>query len=202
MELQELIARGRFAFAGAPERLRVFELVNGRSNAKQIAKATKRRLSNTLRDLQTLRDLELVIARRDAKGNAVKTDESFVYEKTPLARQIPLTYFKGVPTKPKRVSGKQQILADGQGKKPRPLPLPTETEILDRCKAGEDQITEFKTAGTEMRKMSKEIAAFIHTRYGGIIYYGVDDDGTITGTDTPRQTFDQQIQNSVRNTIK
>jgi len=203
MELQELITRGRFTFAGAPERLRVFQLVNGRYNAKHIAKITRRRLSNTLRDLQKLRDLEFIAPRRDLKGNAIRKDDSVVYEKVPLARQVPLSYFKRVSPKAGRGSVvNTRTGADRKAKKPIPLVTPSEMEILDVARSGEDQLNEFKAAGTESRKISREIAAFVHTRQGGILYYGVDDDGTISGTNVSRQVFDQQIQNSIRNMIK
>lgn len=83
----------------------------------------------------------------------------------------------------------------------QPLALPTETIILDMCKSGEDQILEFKAAGTDVRKITKEIGAMLHTRLGGIILYGVDDDGTIHGTDVTRQKLDQPLQNSIKNSI-
>jgi predicted HTH transcriptional regulator len=41
----------------------------------------------------------------------------------------------------------------------------------------------------------------LHTKKGGIIFYGIDDDGVIIGSDVSRQIFDQKLQNSVRNTI-
>ena len=73
--------------------------------------------------------------------------------------------------------------------------------MLDICKTGEDQTLEFKAAGTDVRKITKEIAAMLHTRLGGIILYGVDDDGTIQGSDMTRQKFDQPLQNSIKNSI-
>ena len=81
------------------------------------------------------------------------------------------------------------------------LQIPVESEILDICRGGEDQIHEFKAAGTEVQKLTKEIAAFANTRQGGLIFYGVEDDGTIAGTDKRRQELDQPLQNSVRNAI-
>src|SRR5258708_31272901 len=88
-----------------------------------------------------------------------------------------------------------------KGKRPSVLPVPTETEILDICKDGEDQIYEFKSAGTEARKITREIAAMLNTKQGGIVLYGVDDDGTIQGSDVTRQKLDQPLQNSVKNSI-
>jgi predicted HTH transcriptional regulator len=81
------------------------------------------------------------------------------------------------------------------------LVLPSETEILDACKTGEDQHLEFKAAGTDVRKVTREIAAMLNTREGGIVFYGVDDDGTIVGSDVTRQKFDQPLQNSIKNSI-
>lgn len=81
------------------------------------------------------------------------------------------------------------------------LHIPSGNEVLDICRAGEDQIHEFKAAGTEIQKLTKEIAAFANTKLGGLIFYGVEDDGIITGSDKRKQEFDQSLQNSVRNTI-
>ena len=35
--LQELISRGRFIFQGAPKRLEIFKLIDGKRSAKEIA---------------------------------------------------------------------------------------------------------------------------------------------------------------------
>jgi len=79
--------------------------------------------------------------------------------------------------------------------------MPNETEILDICRDGEDQIHEFKAAGTDVQRLAKEITAFANTKLGGLILYGVENDGTITGTDKRRPELDQPLQNSVRNSI-
>jgi predicted HTH transcriptional regulator len=94
-----------------------------------------------------------------------------------------------------------EIQKRGKARKLSPLTVPSENEILDICRSGEDQTHEFKAPGIEMDKMSKEIAAFSNTRNGGLIFYGVDDDGTVIGSDKRRQVFDQSLQNSIRNTI-
>ncbi len=49
--------------------------------------------------------------------------------------------------------------------------------------------------------MTKEIAAFANTKLGGLVFYGVEDDGTITVSDKRKQELDQSLQNSVRNAI-
>lgn len=83
----------------------------------------------------------------------------------------------------------------------RNLYVPTENEILDICNEGEDQLYEFKAPGVKMEVISEEVAAFLHTKNGGILFYGIDDAGTVIGSDMPKQDFDQRIQNSIRNTI-
>ena len=115
------------------------------------------------------------------------------------AAAVPISYFTGV-TKIKRP--KKQVVIDRiKKKRPQPLPVPSANDVLDICKKEEDQTIEFKAAGTDVRKVTKEIAAMLNTRQGGIILYGVDDDGTIHGSDVTRQKFDQPLQNSVKNSV-
>ncbi len=200
MELQELIARGRFMFSRAPARLGIFSLVNGRRSAKGVAAESKRRLTNTLRDLQALRDVGLIELRLDADGNGVKKDGSVVYEKSSVARHIPLHYFQG-PVRIKKSGLAERSNKQRTPSKAKPLPMPTEQEVLDICSRGEDQTYEFKGPGAEPNKLAKEVGAFLNTRTGGMILYGVDDNGRIVGTDVVRQRLDQSLQNAVRNTI-
>src|SRR4029077_7750752 len=94
MDLQEIISRGRFVFAGAPERLRVYGLVDGRRTAKDLAKATRRHVKNIHRDLRRLADIGL-IEERIKGGETVSKDGFVLYDKTPLARTVPLSYFRG-----------------------------------------------------------------------------------------------------------
>jgi len=204
MDLQELITRGRFLFSRAPERLKIFEAVNGKRSAKEISRMLKRQLTNTLRDLQVLRDAALIQPRVDGNGTGIKKDGSLVYEKVPLARTIAASYFRGpskLTPKSSKLTLAQPSTSRKPTKRPRPLPVPTETEILDICTIGEDQVYEFKSMGTEAKKITREIAAMLNTKAGGIVFYGVDDDGIIQGTDSTRQKFDQALHNSVRNTI-
>jgi predicted HTH transcriptional regulator len=81
------------------------------------------------------------------------------------------------------------------------LSIPTEAEILEIAKAGEDQLHEFKAPGTEAAKLTKEIAAMLNTSRGGMVLYGIEDDGTIAGSDVSRQKLDQPLQNSVKNGV-
>lgn len=200
MDLQELISRGRFVFASAPERLKLYELVDGRRTAKDLAAITKRHVNNVRRDLRHLDDIGLIEVRmRD--GERAEKEGFTLYQKTPLARTVPLSYFRGKRRIPKTQEPVKSSISKATVKPPKPLPVPTETDILDMCNAGEDQTVEFKAAGTEARKITKEVAAMLNTRSGGVILYGVEDDGTITGTDVSRQKLDQPLQNSIKNSI-
>ena len=157
-----------------------------------------RHVNNIHRDLRLLCDIGLIQERK--KDGAIQKKDGFtLYEKTPLARAVAVSYFSG----PRKVNKPKLPAppAKDKGKRPKPLPVPSENEILDMCKKGEDQTLEFKSAGTDVRKISKEIAAMLNTRDGGIIFYGVDDDGTVQGSDVSRQKFDQPLQNSVKNSI-
>jgi len=199
-DLQELISRARLIFSNAHKRLEVFKLVNGKKSTKDIARKTGRSLSSMLHDIEKLEDMELIEERKDKEGNVIKKEEAAVYQKVPLIRHIPLSYFQDVAETNKLV---RRMSSTTKVKKYRPATIhtPSENEILDICKHGEDQLYEFKASGADTSKITKEIAAFLHTKNGGIIFYGIDDDGTIIGSDMKRQDFDQKIQNSIRNTI-
>ncbi|MFQ5909407.1 MAG: RNA-binding domain-containing protein [Thermoplasmata archaeon] len=197
--LQELIARGRFTFSGAPRRFEVFKLVNGRRTAKEIAKRVGRSQSSISNDIAMLRDFGLVIEKTDSQGNPVKKAGSQLYEKTPLAKRIPKSYFRG--TADTRPLAKQRASAKRKGGKISSIRVPDEQEILDICRDLETQLYEFKGPGTQSAKIAREVAALLHSKRGGIILYGVDEDGTIIGADLSVQDFDQRVQNSVRNTI-
>lgn len=197
MELQELVARARIIFQGAPKRAQVFELVNGKRSAKEIARGSRKSLSAALQDLQKMRDMELVVSKKNDGGKLLKRDNSVVYEKHSLLKHLSKNYFED-PTQlpqPKRnkVAKKRALITS--------IKIPNEQEVLDICRSGEDQLYEFKSAGTDARTISKEIGAFANTKMGGIIFYGVQDDGSIENADVRRQVFDQRTQNSIRNTI-
>jgi predicted HTH transcriptional regulator len=198
VDLQELIVRGRMIFDGASRRLEVFELVESKT-AKEISKKTGRSLSAVDQDIEKLKDVELIVEKKDNKGNIIRKNGSTVYEKHPVIRHVPISYFADVADTTKLVKKPTK----GQGKTPKPaiIHIPSENEILDICKQGEDQLYEFKAPGVSTDKLTKEIAGFLHAKGGGVIFYGVEDDGSIIGADIRRQDLDQKIQNSVRNTI-
>jgi len=198
--LQELIQRGRFIFRGAPKRLEVFKLINGKSSTREIAIKTGRNHRSVLNDIKKLKDFELIQEKKKC-DKTVKKDGCTVYEKNPLLKHISYKYyFEDVTRTP--IPAKK-LKKRSKAQKEREIYVPDEREILDICKeeGGEDQIYEFKSPGTSVDKITKEIAAFLHTKRGGIIFYGVENDGSIIGSDIKRQDFDQKIQNSVRNTI-
>lgn len=200
MELQELISRARFLFEGADKRKIVFDLINGKRSSKEIAKKTGRSLSATLQDLQKMKDFGLINLMINEKGKVKKKNKSVIYEKNLILKHIAESYFKGYT----KLSTSNKTFTTKSSSTKRinhGITVPNENEILDICKSGEDQIYEFKGIGVEMKVLSKEIAAFANTKLGGLIFYGVEDDGTISGSDKSRQSFDQSLQNSVRNLV-
>jgi Schlafen, AlbA_2 len=203
MDLQELVTRARFIFSNAPERLKVFQLINGRRNTADIARRTRRHVNNVRRDLKLLEHAGIVQPKPGPDARPLKVGDLPIYERVPLARAVPPTYFHGPSSSPSRPS--PQLAEAGtrpaKARKPKTLPLPTGKEVLDICRHGEDQTYEFKGRGTKADKIAREVAAMLNTRQGGIIFYGVDDSGAIQGSDISRQGFDQPLQNSARNTI-
>jgi hypothetical protein len=201
MELQELISRGRFVFSGAPKRLEVFRLTDGRRNTKEIAIRSGRGVNATLNDIKKFKDLGLIEPKKDGSGKIAEKDGCIIYEKVPELKHVPLSYFQNASGGKMKVLTKERVSKSFRRNKLSPLAVPSETEILDICKSGEDQIHEFKAPGVETEKITKEVAAMLNTKNGGLILYGVDDDGYVIGSDQRRQDFDQAVQNSVRNTI-
>lgn len=200
VSLQEIISRGRFIFSAAPRRFEVFKLMDGKRTAKEIARKVGRSQNAVLNDIKKLRDFGLVVEKRDRDDNPIKKDGSVVFEKSSLAKHIPDSYFIGVANT--RVLAKAKISASkGRTSSSTKIHVPDEQEILDICREEENQLYEFKGPGIKMDKIAKEIAALLHTRNGGIILYGVEDDGSIIGSDLSYQEFDQRVQNSARNCI-
>lgn len=199
MELQELVARGRLILGNAPKQMLIFKLVNGKNSAKEISIKTKTALSNTLKVLLKMNDMELIRKKQDQNLKLVKKDNSIVYEKHPLLKHLPISYFEH-PEKIPRIK-KPKVTKRGTTISTK-ISIPSEQQILTICSEGEDQLYEFKASGVDMDKLSKEACAFANTNTGGFIFYGVEDDGTIQGSDKTRQAFDQSIQNSIKNNIE
>ena len=202
MDLQELITRGRFLFNGAPERLNVFRLVNGKSTARDLSRQLNRHVNNVRRDLAMLEDAGLIEERRDPRSTVTLKKEGMpLYEKIPLARAVSLKYFLGSARRPDIPPEPGRSMNRRSRRRAASLPDLSETDVLEMCRNGEDQTTEFKAGGTDVRKITKEIAAMANTERGGYILYGVADDGTIEGAGQSRQSFDQPLQNSIRTSI-
>jgi hypothetical protein len=199
-DLQELITRGRFIFSRDSNSLKVFRLVNGKKNTKEIALASGKKLVPTLQDLKKLKDSGL-IQPKISDGRALEKDGCAVYEKVPILNHVPMGYFES-NTGGRLNTAKEEEIHKGAKKIGIPsLSVPSETELLDVCRQGEDQLHEFKEPEVETEKITKEIAAFLHTKRGGLIFYGVADDGSIVGSNRRRQDLDQSLQNSIRTTI-
>jgi len=198
-DLQELISRGRFIFSGAPKRLDVFKLINGKRSTKEVALKAGRSLVSVLQDFEKLRDMELIREKVDNRGQIIKKAGATIYEKIPLIKHVSLSFFEDIADTTKLV--KQSASSKARSARPSTVHIPTDKEILDISKHGEDQLYEFKAPGTDAPKITREIAAFSQTKGGGIIFYGIDDYGTIVGSDLTRQAFDQKLHNSVQNTI-
>jgi hypothetical protein len=199
-DLQELITRGRFIISRYPHCLEVFRLVNGKKNTKEIASASGKKLVPTLQDLKRLKDSGL-IQSKISDGRTLEKDGCAVYEKVPILNHVPMGYFES-NSRGRLDTAKEEELNKGAKKIGIPsLSVPSETELLDVCRQGEDQLHEFKEPRVETEKITKEIAAFLHTKRGGLIFYGVADDGSIVGSDRRRQDLDQSLQNSIRTTI-
>ena len=203
MELQELVSRARLLFDGSPQRLKTFQLVNGRRSTREIAKKTRRQVTNVLNDIAKMKAMELIEPKKNSDDQPIIKDNSVLYTKNPLIEFLPPNLYSNYPESQKKLySGNTRSIKNNIRKtRVAQLPFPTETEILDICRSGEDQAFEFKSQGTDVQKLTKEIAAFANTRSGGFILYGVADDGSIHGTEVSRQRLDQPLQNSVRNSI-
>lgn len=198
-DLQELIARGRFLLSESPKRLQVFTQINGKNSTKDIKNKFGRSLSSVNNDCEKLRSFELIQEKKDSQGKPIKKEHSTVFEKVPLIKHVPLLYFQPVANTTPLV--KKSTSKKGISKKMSPMHIPTENEILEICKNGEDQLYEFKQPGVTTEKISREIAALLNTKNGGIVMYGISDDGIVIGSNISRQKMDERIQNSVYNTI-
>jgi len=198
-DLQELISHGRFLLSNSPKRLEVFKLINAKNSTKDIKNKVGRSLSAVIQNCEKLRDFGLIQEKKDTSGKLIKKQGATVFEKVPLIKHVSLSYFGPVANTTmlvKKPTSKKNI-----SKKAGSIHIPTETEILEICKNLEDQLYEFKEPGVGTEKITREISALLHTKDGGIILYGVDDNGVIIGSDLPRHKMDERIQNSVQNTI-
>src|SRR5450759_3327052 len=113
--LQELITRGRFIMAEAPSRKRVFEAVDGRRTANDIADLLGRHVNNVHRDLAALQDVGLI--QPMLNGDDENRERRTIWEKLPLARTVPARYFEPVGKRPAKAV--DDASPDSCGKSPR-----------------------------------------------------------------------------------
>jgi predicted HTH transcriptional regulator len=188
----------------APERAKIFELVNGKRSTKDISASTKRHINSVRRDLNILADTGL-IEIKVKNGVEIKNDGFPIYDKVSLARTIPIHYFTTPSRLPTSINANENLQISSkksQSRKQKPLSIPSEQEVLEISRRiGENQIYEFKAQGTEPRKITREISAMLNTSQGGVVFYGIDDDGNIEGSDVSLSKFDQPLQNSIKDNI-
>lgn len=205
MNLQEIITRGRDLFSGAPSRLDVFQEINGRRTAKDIASELGRSVNSVRNDLIKMVNYGLIQKKLNKNGQQVKRDGFLVFEKSPEVKNVAVSLFKSVGSRPTDGSHKQETTRRSgsarRGSSYKSLPIPSAPEIVDICHAGEDQLNEFKGPGADTKTITKEIAAMLHTRHGGRVFYGIADNGDIRGSDIGRQDFDQRLNGALRTNI-
>ncbi|MCP5104125.1 MAG: transcriptional regulator [bacterium] len=72
-------------------------------------------------------------------------------------------------------------------------------EIIQLINGGENSSVEFKTTDVKTDSLAKEIVAFSNTN-GGVIFLGVEDDGTIPGL-TGKKNIEEWLANIARNNV-
>jgi len=167
--------------------------VNGKSSSNEIAKKIGRNVNNINRDIKSLRNAGLI-------GEIKRVGKQYIYDKIPLAKEISRKDFEKGSSIPS--IGSTIIISREKPKSTvKKIKIPDQYEILEIAKNGENQIYEFKQDGTEIKKLIREIAAMANTKQGGVILYGIDDDGVIQGSSGKAQDLDQPLQNSVKDSI-
>ena len=77
----------------------------------------------------------------------------------------------------------------------------TDEEIRIRLSQGEDSATQFKRGSVGIAKLSSELAAFTNAA-GGVIFFGVEDDGTICGLSKPDvKQLDSEVANASNDSV-
>ena len=209
MDLKELISRGNHLFARAPSRLRVYELVNGRRPAAEIAQQLGRSVASVQNDLAKMKHFGLIRAKRTSNGDIIAKGRGAILEKTPEARVISLAAFKtsrmgerasatGLAIGGRAVEKKQKARRSRR----KGLSIPAATEIEEIAERGESQIHEFKESGVGTDKIVKEIAGMANTRAGGLIFCGIRSNGDLQGSDLTREQLDERVQNTIANNMQ
>jgi len=191
------------AFDNKPSRREVFRLVNGRRTAREISVETGRPENSIRNDLRALRNLELIEEAKNKDGSLKRIGKCQVYSKTNLAKEIKLSNYRSSKTLAavKEMPGKGREKPKKRKKVANILEIPSAEKIRMICSAGEDQIYEFKESSEELKKIVKDICAFANTKKGGLVFYGVADNGEIKGVKESRQRFEERLRPSVNNLI-
>lgn len=209
MDLKELISWGNHLFARAPSRLRVYELVNGRRTAAEIAQDLGRSVASVQNDLAKMKHVGLIRAKHTSNGHIIAKGRGAILEKTPEARVISSTAFKtsrmserasatGPALRGRAVKEKQKTRRSRR----KGLDVPAATEIKGIAEQGESQIHEFKGSGVGTDKIVKEIAGMANTRDGGLVFYGIRSNGDLQGSDLTREQLDERVQNTIANNMQ
>ena len=118
-------------------------------------------MSNVGRDLQRMRDMDIIKEKIDKTGNVVKKDGAIVYEKHPLLKHLSESFSRKSLT---LLSSKTPFNKKDSVRTAGFPTLPSPSDILQIAKEGETQIYEFKAPGTTADKIAKEIAGYVHTK--------------------------------------
>jgi len=211
IEYDEILKRGIYIFSSAPARLEVFRLINGRRSVLDIAVETGRPIESIRNDLRKMHDMGLIQVKRRNDGTIVKKGKSRVYVKNPVAKSIHINRFKDkYNTRNMNRENSQSMDTEKHKKKrgkqkkkiPEALKMPSNQEIIIICNKGEGQIWEYKSPSEDMRKTTKDICAFSNTKKGGLIFYGIEDDGNIVNVTMKRQEFEERLRSSTINKVK
>ena len=78
----------------------------------------------------------------------------------------------------------------------------TDEEIISRIDSGEDSRTQFKREAIGVNDLAKELAAFANAE-GGVILFGVDDDGSVAGlTKKQSAAVNTELSNAANDNVR
>jgi len=158
LTLSEIIIRGRYIFKNSPKLLETFRAIDGKLPSEDIARILHRNVNAINRDIRSLKNIGLIYEIK-------KVGNRLIYDKIPLAKEISQKDFETglfIPNIANPVILEKKASHDFKIK----IKIPDQYEILEIAKVGENQLYEFKKAGTDTRKIIKEIAAFANSSRG------------------------------------
>ena len=78
----------------------------------------------------------------------------------------------------------------------------TDAEVIERLAQGEDSRTQFKCGPIGIAHLSEELAAFANAQ-GGVIFFGVDDEGTPVGLSrSQKKTLEDELSNAANDGVR